>query len=136
MKITVTIGNDIHPASETGDRLVVERLGCPKCHRLVAVIDAHGTVVALHGGSEDAHDKAVASAMADKRPGPFRRVAPDFNALLMVRMPRPVEDERGWSGAAECCRCRQDIGTVRVDLDTMWGRTEDRAVLQGRPRVY
>jgi hypothetical protein len=46
------------------------------------------------------------------------------------------DDGHTMTGRAECVHCRHHVGTIRVDRDTVFGAEEDRAVLQGRPRVY
>lgn len=37
---------------------------------------------------------------------------------------------------AYCNRCTRAVGTLKVEFDTIFGLTEDAAVLNGRPRVY
>jgi hypothetical protein len=53
-----------------------------------------------------------------------------------VRCPHPVQTSHGSHGDAVCIHCGDVIGTLRVDLSTIFGREEDHAVLFGRPRVY
>ena len=45
-------------------------------------------------------------------------------------------DDRHFEGSAKCTGCDADVGMLRQETDTLFGLTEDRAVLQGRPRVY
>jgi hypothetical protein len=49
---------------------------------------------------------------------------------------RPSADDRAYEadGYATCCKAR--VGTIRFEPDTLFGVREDRAVLQGRCRVY
>jgi hypothetical protein len=35
-----------------------------------------------------------------------------------------------------CLGCLKPVGTIKAEPTTLWGEDEDRAVLQGRPRVY
>lgn len=53
-----------------------------------------------------------------------------------VRCPYPVQTSHGSHGDAVCIHCGDVIGTLRVELSTIFGREEDVAVLFGRPRVY
>jgi hypothetical protein len=46
------------------------------------------------------------------------------------------EDEHSESEAAACARCGGSVGRIVVEHATLFGRTEDHAVLFGRPRVY
>lgn len=47
------------------------------------------------------------------------------------------EDDRGMiEAAAICARCRGILGTIRIEIQTLFGLEEDRRVLNGRPRVY
>lgn len=49
---------------------------------------------------------------------------------------RPSADDRAWEADATCWACRKHVGTLRVDTGTLFGVREDRAVLEGRCRVY
>ena len=41
------------------------------------------------------------------------------------------------TGTARCAKCAEEVGgELVVELDTIFGLDEDRAVLNGRPRVY
>jgi hypothetical protein len=46
------------------------------------------------------------------------------------------QDEHGESEDAACARCSGSVGRLVVVYSTLFGRTEDVAVLHGRPRVY
>lgn len=37
---------------------------------------------------------------------------------------------------AYCTNCQKPVGTLKVEMETLFGLDEDRKVLQGRPRVY
>jgi hypothetical protein len=50
--------------------------------------------------------------------------------------PRDSSDDRATEADASCLKCGQDVGLLRVEMDTIFGVKEDRAVLQGRARVY
>ena len=45
-------------------------------------------------------------------------------------------DGTGTEAEAGCVRCGQTIGRIVVTFETIFGREEDSAVLNGRPRVY
>jgi hypothetical protein len=47
-----------------------------------------------------------------------------------------VEQEYYTYAVAFCYDCANHVGTIKIPSQTMFGRDEDRAVLQGRPRVY
>jgi hypothetical protein len=49
---------------------------------------------------------------------------------------RIADDDRAYEATAVCLECRQTIGTIRVEVSTLFGLREDEAVLHGRPRVY
>lgn len=49
----------------------------------------------------------------------------------------PHHDDRGVSSLAHCLWCGAEVGKIRVNYDTVFGREEDLAMLvNGRPRVY
>jgi hypothetical protein len=49
---------------------------------------------------------------------------------------RPSADDRAWEADAHCVACKRPVGLIRVEVDTLFGVREDRAVLEGRCRVY
>ena len=56
--------------------------------------------------------------------------------LLRRSEPRPSADDRHWEGEAACADCGEPVGTVREAAHTLFGLSEDLAVLKGRCRVY
>lgn len=49
---------------------------------------------------------------------------------------RIASDDRAYEADAVAVCCRGRVGTLRVDAATLFGLTEDEAVLRGRCRVY
>ena len=49
---------------------------------------------------------------------------------------RESKDDRAWEADAGCLECRAHVGTLRVEMNTLFGVREDAAVLSGRVRVY
>ena len=49
---------------------------------------------------------------------------------------RPSEDDRALEADASCKACGVPAGVLRVEVNTLFGVREDRAVLEGRCRVY
>lgn len=49
---------------------------------------------------------------------------------------RPSEDDRAWEADGHCASCKKRVGLIRAEPDTLFGVREDRAVLNGRCRVY
>ena len=49
---------------------------------------------------------------------------------------RPSEDDRAYEADAHCLKCQAYVGTLRVEVNTLFGVREDNAVLNGRCRVY
>lgn len=49
---------------------------------------------------------------------------------------RPSADDRAWEADAVSTCCKQHVGTIRHEVNTLFGVREDRAVLEGRCRVY
>lgn len=49
---------------------------------------------------------------------------------------RPSDDDQAWEADAGCTACKAHLGLLRVEVNTLFGVREDRAVLQGRCRVY
>ena len=47
-----------------------------------------------------------------------------------------IDNDRGVTAQAVCLKCKRPAGSITVEYDTIFGAEEDRAVLQGRPRVY
>ena len=46
------------------------------------------------------------------------------------------EDDRALEARGYCAACRAHVGVIRAEVDTVFGVREDRAVLNGRCRVY
>lgn len=46
------------------------------------------------------------------------------------------DDDRAWECTAVCLACKAAVGTLRAEPSTLFGVTEDAAVLSGRVRVY
>jgi hypothetical protein len=49
---------------------------------------------------------------------------------------RASADDRAWEADASCTNCGRAVGLLRAEPDTLFGVTEDEAVLKGRCRVY
>lgn len=49
---------------------------------------------------------------------------------------RASKDDRAWESDAGCLACRAHVGTLRVEMNTLFGVREDAAVLSGRVRIY
>jgi len=49
---------------------------------------------------------------------------------------RPSACDRYWEADGGCIGCKTFLGILRVDTGTLFGVREDRAVLEGRCRVY
>ncbi len=51
--------------------------------------------------------------------------------------PYPSNDDRAYEARAECLACKATVGTLRAEVSTIFGVTEDMAVMDhGRCRVY
>jgi hypothetical protein len=50
--------------------------------------------------------------------------------------PYPSADDRAWECDAVALCCKAHVGTLRAEVNTLFGVREDQAVLAGRPRVY
>jgi len=48
----------------------------------------------------------------------------------------PSQDDRAYEADAKCAACDLYVGTLRAEMNTLFGVREDRAVLNGRCRVY
>lgn len=48
----------------------------------------------------------------------------------------PSKDDRAWEAEGYCTACREHVGIIRVETNTLFGVREDEAVLRGRCRVY
>lgn len=48
----------------------------------------------------------------------------------------PSQDDRAWEADAVSRCCDKPVGIIRAEVDTLFGVREDRAVLEGRCRVY
>lgn len=49
---------------------------------------------------------------------------------------RTSADDRAWEADGYCTACKQHVGIIRVEPNTLFGVREDEAVLMGRCRVY
>lgn len=49
---------------------------------------------------------------------------------------RDAADDRALEADGFCPYCGKEVGLLRVEMNTLFGVKEDRAVLQGRCRVY
>jgi hypothetical protein len=49
---------------------------------------------------------------------------------------RPSEDDRAWEADGYSTCCNAFVGTIRLEVSTLFGVREDRAVLGGRCCVY
>lgn len=49
---------------------------------------------------------------------------------------RPAEDDRAHEADGYSTCCQKLVGTIRAEMDTLFGVREDEAVLHGRCRVY
>ncbi len=47
-----------------------------------------------------------------------------------------IESRDTYRSDARCVDCGEDVGVLRVKVDTIFGIEEDAAVLSGRARVY
>ena len=48
----------------------------------------------------------------------------------------PSADDRAYEAEGYCTSCKAHVGLIRAEMDTIFGVREDRAVLEGRCRVY
>jgi predicted RNA-binding Zn-ribbon protein involved in translation (DUF1610 family) len=77
-------------------------------------------------------------------PGEVSARAPGFacphcggELVVQGRNTRDSQDDRALEADAYTACCGQvRVGTIRAEVDTIFGLREDRAVLQGRCRVY
>jgi hypothetical protein len=72
-------------------------------------------------------------AEAAEAPG---ETCPACRKPLRLAGRNPVEGERTVESAAYCAACDAPLGRLVVELATLFGLEEDRAVLNGRCRVY
>jgi hypothetical protein len=49
---------------------------------------------------------------------------------------RIASDDRAYEADAVCPACGAHVGILRAEVETLFGLREDRAVLEGRFRVY
>lgn len=49
---------------------------------------------------------------------------------------RISDDDQAYEADGYCCACKAHVGTIRAELNTLFGLREDEVVLHGRPRVY
>lgn len=52
------------------------------------------------------------------------------------RAMRPSDDDQAWEADGHCIACREHVGLIRHEPDTLFGVREDETVLHGRARVY
>lgn len=52
------------------------------------------------------------------------------------RAMRPSDDDLAWEADGHCIACREHVGLIRHEPDTLFGVREDETVLHGRARVY
>lgn len=48
----------------------------------------------------------------------------------------PSADDRAYEADAGCVKCKAHVGTLRAEMNTLFGVREDMAVTSGRFRVY
>lgn len=60
----------------------------------------------------------------------------DARRLVVQAIGQPHHDEHRTWQAVGCVICCEHVGTARWERATIFGATEDDAVLNGRPRVY
>jgi hypothetical protein len=129
MKITVNLEGKVHNARhpyEACEYVSVKGVDCPLCKDLVALVDFDGKTQALAPKEmlKEAH-KDFPKCEEKKYLGP-----------LQARLPNPSRGHDTFSGPAECTRCRQEVGTMTVRVNTLFSIEEDDHVLNGRCRVY
>lgn len=56
--------------------------------------------------------------------------------IRLVTKADPQDDDRTLVAGSRCVRCGDNVGYVHIKADTLFGLREDRAVLDGRWRVY
>jgi len=56
--------------------------------------------------------------------------------LRVVGRNNHIVDDRAWEADGVAVCCGGELGRIRYEPDTIFGIEEDRAVLNGRPRVY
>jgi phenylpropionate dioxygenase-like ring-hydroxylating dioxygenase large terminal subunit len=49
---------------------------------------------------------------------------------------RIATDDRAYEADGRCVVCGEPVGLIRAEAETIFGLTEDEAVLRGRARVY
>jgi hypothetical protein len=82
-------------------------------------------------GADHALAKGACPNCGAEEPGPASKVFKIAGCRL-----RPSDDDRAWECDAACLACKSGVGTVRAEMDTLFGVREDEAVLNGRARVY
>jgi hypothetical protein len=129
MRVTLSIAGKRHELDVADGAPIVDVPGvlCPTCGNCAA-LRVGGRVVAL------ARDGHLEAALADHPGAAVETGAPD----LQVQITDVEEYSHGWTGNAECVRCRRIVGEMHVHLDTIFGREEDRRMLRdsARWRVY
>lgn len=141
MPPTITLTLDAHPGAvypctlpySTAPAVNVDSTTrCPVCANLTGIYDERGVLRALTRPGRITEAKKD----AETEWGKCTTVPPDPAAPFQVRMPHPNEEYDGWTGRAECHRCRSTVGTLTVKVCTMYGIEEDRRVTAGIWRVY
>lgn len=132
IRITVTVGEEKLQGSvpyPTCQHVEVQGGNCPICSMKLALVDrGTGRVLALASRARLPEALTVFKGAEVVEP-------PDLGSLR-VRLPNYSRDEGGYSGQAECVRCRSQISEMRVEVSTLFGLDEDERVLHGRCRVY
>jgi hypothetical protein len=49
---------------------------------------------------------------------------------------RPSKDDRAWEADAGCLACKAHVGTLRLEVNTLFGVREDEAVARLGIRIY
>lgn len=133
-----------HPGAQ---QVLVQGLpACPHCSGWPALL-VDGSVVALaksEAGLAQAIHDAPKSATIQAPYAPERwwlgmvarnQIHPATRAFR-VRLPNYAQGHDAYTGNAVCTRCGLVVGTMRVQVDTLFGIAEDHAVLEGRARTY
>jgi hypothetical protein len=99
---------------------------------------SRGTVIYL------VRDGKKVATMREPFPGAPHAVVKDLPCPACADAPfkvagsgmAPSEDDRAYEAEGYCCACKAHVGRIRAEVNTLFGVREDRAVLQGRCRVY
>jgi len=49
---------------------------------------------------------------------------------------RPSKDDRAWEADAGCLKCKAHVGTIRLEVNTLFGVREDEAIGRLGIRIY